>query len=67
VSDQQPTPEQIEQARQAILNVYKQVTEIMVPIFRSITETLQNAGMIDEQGNLTEQAKELLERQKQGE
>lgn len=57
------TPEQIEVLNNVLVKTYNAVRETL----NGIMEALIRANLIDEQGNLTEQAKALLERANQSE
>lgn len=58
----QLTQEQIDAVGRILTEVVKSMTEILAPIVRDVQKTLIEAGLLDESGELTTAAKELIEK-----
>lgn len=56
----QMTQEQLETAQRLLAEVSKSIIETLVPVLNAMSQALVEAGIIDKDGNLTEQSKQLL-------
>lgn len=55
--------QQVQAVREAIAHLalaFRQIAQTLAPIFRDIQAKLQEAGLIDERGQLTEHARQLI-------